>query len=169
MSDDDDFILSEKDSFALSYEDKKNKVLALYRQGKRRREIAKMARMSFTDIKKIIDEEFGPTEEKKNGKNTELSPYSQALKLFLSGAKPVTVSIKLSMSYEQVWKIYIQFLKLNRMYRLRQIYEELGDKNIKSFLAMYDKMQENNFSPNKLQRKLSLSVHYRNYRKGTKL
>ena len=106
-----------------------------------------MARMSFTDIKKIIDEEFGPTEEKKNGKNTELSPYSQALKLFLRGAKPVTVSIKLSMSYEQVWKIYIQFLKLNRMYRLRQIYEELGDKNIKSFLAMYDKMQENNFSP----------------------
>ena len=104
-----------------------------------------MARMSFTDIKKIIDEEFGPTEEKKNGKNTELSPYSQALKLFLRGAKPVTVSIKLSMSYEQVWKIYMQFLKLNRMYRLRQIYDELGD-DIKPFLSLYDKMQENNFT-----------------------
>ena len=40
MSDDDDFILSEKDSFALSYEDKKNKVLALYRQGKRQQGIS---------------------------------------------------------------------------------------------------------------------------------
>ena len=146
MSDDGDLILSEPDSFALTSEDRENMVIALYRQGKTRREIAKIARMSFTDIKKIIDGEFGPKEEKKKGKNTELSPYSQALKLFLSGAKPVTVSIKLSMSYEQVWKIYIQFLKLNRMYRLRQIYEELGDNNIKPFLTMYDKMQENNFT-----------------------
>ena len=101
--------------------------------------------MSFTDIKRIIDAEFGPTEEKKKGKNTEISPYSQALKLFLSGAKPVSVSIKLSLSYEEVRKIYVQFLKLNRMYRLRQIYNELGD-NIKPFLSLYDKMQENNFT-----------------------
>ena len=101
--------------------------------------------MSFTDIKRIIDAEFGPKEEKKKGKNTEISPYSQALKLFLSGAKPVSVSIKLSLSYEEVRKIYVQFLKLNRMYRLRQIYNELGD-NIKPFLSLYDKMQENNFT-----------------------
>ena len=141
----DDFILSEQDSFALTSEDRGNMVIALYRQGKTRREIAKIARMSFTDIKKVIDGEFGPKEEKKNGKNTGLSPYSQALKLFLSGAKPVTVSIKLSMSYEQVWKIYMQLLKLNRMYRLRQIYDELGD-DIKPFLSLYDKMQENNFT-----------------------
>ena len=147
MSDDGDFIISEQDSFPLSYEDKKNKVLALYRQGKRRRQIAKIARMSFTDIKKIVDAEFGPTEEKKNGKNNQLSPFSQALKLFLSGAKPVTVSIKLSLSYEQVWNFYLQFLKLNRMYRLRKIYDELGDKGIKPFLAMHDMMHENNFSP----------------------
>ena len=105
--------------------------------------------MSFTDIKRIIDAEFGPKEEKKKGKNTEISPYSQALKLFLSGAKPVSVSIKLSLSYEEVRKIYVQFLKLNRMYRLRQIYNELGD-NIKPFLSMYDKMQDNNFNPEQI-------------------
>lgn len=147
MSDDGDFILSVQDNFALSYEDRKNMVLSLYRQGKRRREIAKTARMSFTDIKKIVDAEFGPTEEKKNAKNTELSPFSHALELFLSGAKPVTVSIKLSLSYEQVWKIYVQFLNLNRMHRLRKIYEELGDNNIKPFLAMYNEIQDNNFTP----------------------
>lgn len=141
----DDFVLSEQDSFVLSSEDRQNMVLALYRQGKTRREIAKIARMSFTDIGTIINREFGPKEEKKKGKNTEISPYSQALKLFLSGAKPVSVSIKLSLSYEEVRKIYVQFLKLNRMYRLRQIYDELGD-NIKPFLSLYDKMQENNFT-----------------------
>jgi hypothetical protein len=141
----DDFVLSEQDSFVLTREDRENMVIALYRQGKTRREIAKISRTSFTDIKKIIDGEFGPEEEKKNGKNSELSPFSRALKLFLSGAKPVTVSIKLSLSYEEVRKIYLQFLKLNRMYRLRQIYDELGD-DIKPFISFYDKMQENNFT-----------------------
>lgn len=125
--------------------DKEATVLDLYRQGKRRREIASIVRMNFSDIKTIIDREFGPKEDKKSAKNTD-SVYSQALKLFLGGAKPVTVAMRLGLSYEETRKIYLQFLKLNRMYRLRKVYDELGDDGIKPFLLLYNRMQENNFT-----------------------
>lgn len=93
--------------------DKEATVLDLYRQGKRRREIASIVRMNFSDIKTIIDREFGPKEEKMTAKNTD-SVYTQALKLFLGKAKPVTVAMRLGLSYEETRKIYLQFLKLNR-------------------------------------------------------
>jgi len=124
--------------------DKEATVLDLYRQGKRRREIASIARMNFSDIKTIIDREFGPKEEKKTAKNTD-SVYTRALKLFLGKAKPVTVAMKLVLSYEETRKIYLQFLKLNRMHKLKQVYDKLGD-NIKPFLLLFYKMQENNFT-----------------------
>lgn len=68
---------------ALTWEERRKLVLDLFKQGKRRRDIAKMARMSFTDIKRIIDKEYGSQLEKNQA---ELSNYSRALKLFLGGA-----------------------------------------------------------------------------------
>jgi chromosome segregation ATPase len=138
MSDNDD------DNFAVTWEDREQQVLDLFRQGKKRRDIAKICRMSFTDIKKIVDSKYGPKRQNNNLKN-EISKYSEALKLFLSGKKPVDVAIKLGLGYEEVRKVYLQFLKLNRMHRLRKIFDELGD-NIKPFLSLYDRMQENNFT-----------------------
>jgi hypothetical protein len=129
--------------FALTREDKEQLVLDLYRQGKRNREIAKIARMSFTDIKIIIDREYG-TKQEKNKVKAELSNYSQALKMFSGGAKPITVAIRLGLTYEEVRQIFMQFLSLNRMFRLKQIYDELG-LNIKTFLRLYNRMQEENF------------------------
>jgi hypothetical protein len=103
--------------------DKEAMVIDLYKQGKKIRQIAPLVRMNFSDIGTIINREFGAKEEKNRVKNTD-SVYSQDLKLFLSGKKPVDIAIKLGLSYEEVRKIYLQFLKLNRMYRLRQIYDE---------------------------------------------
>jgi hypothetical protein len=125
--------------------DKEAMVLDLYRQGKRRRDIASIARMNFSDIKTIIDREFGSKEEKKKAKNTEQNVYSEALKLFLAGKKPVDVAIKLGLGYEETRMIYLQFLKLNRMHKLKELYDELGDK-IRPFILLYGKMVENNYS-----------------------
>jgi hypothetical protein len=125
--------------------DKEAMVLDLYRQGKRRRDIASIVRMNFSDIKTIIDREFGSKEEKKKAKNTEQNVYSEALKLFLAGKKPVDVAIKLGLGYEETRRIYLQFLKLNRMHKLKELYDELGDK-IRPFLLLYGKMVENNYS-----------------------
>jgi chromosome segregation ATPase len=63
----------------------------------------------------------------------------------LAGKKPVDVAIKLGLGYEETRRIHLQFLKLNRMHKLKQIYDELGD-NIRPFLSLYDKMMENNYS-----------------------
>ena len=126
---------------ALTWEEKRKLVLELYKQGKRRKEIAKKARMSFTDIAIIINKEYGTKKEVK----AELSNYSQALKLFLGGVEPVKVAIKLGLPYEDVREIYMQFLSLNRMNKLKQVYYELGDNNIKPFLRFYDKLKEKDF------------------------
>lgn len=125
--------------------DKEAMVLDLYRQGKRRRDIASIARMNFSDIKTIIDREFGSKEEKNKAKNTEQNVYSEALKLFLAGKKPVDVAIKLGLGYEETRRIYLQFLKLNRVHKLKELYDELGDK-IRPFILLYGKMVENNYS-----------------------
>jgi hypothetical protein len=101
--------------------------------------------MNFNDIKEIIDREFGPKENKKNKMKRELSTFSQALKMFLDGAKPVSVSIKFGLGYDEVRKIYLQFLNLNRMNKLKQIYDELGG-DMRPLISLYYKMQENNFT-----------------------
>lgn len=133
---------------ALTWEERRKLVLDLFKQGKRRRDIAKIARMSFTDIKRIIDKEYGSQLEKDQA---ESSNYSRALKLFLGGAKPVKVAIKLGLPYEDVREIYMQFLSLNDMHRLEQVFQELGDKKIKPFLRFYHKLQENNFDIEKIK------------------
>jgi hypothetical protein len=130
------------DGIPLFRVDKEAMVIDLYRQGKRQREIASIVRMSFSDIKTILDREFGSKEQKKGQRNEE-SLYSKALKLFLSGKKPVDVAIKLQMGYEDVRRTYLQFLSLNRMQKLRNVYNELGDEGLKSLLSMHNKMKEN--------------------------
>jgi hypothetical protein len=136
--------MSDDNDFAVTWEDREQQVLDLFEQGKRRRDIAKICRMNFTDIKKIVDSKYGPKQRKDESKS-EISGYQQALKLFLSGKRPVDVSIKLGLSFEEVRKTYLQFLSLNRMYRLKQIFDNLGN-GIKPFLTLYDKMQKNNFT-----------------------
>jgi chromosome segregation ATPase len=81
----------------------------------------------------------------KIAENTEQNVYSEALKLFLAGKKPVDVAIKLGLGYEETRRIYLQFLKLNRVHKLKELYDELGDK-IRPFLLLYGKMVENNYS-----------------------
>ena len=104
--------------------------------------------MNFTDIKKIVDSKYGPPQDKDKPKG-DVSGYQQALKLFLDNAKPVDVAIKLQLSYEEVRKIYLQFLSLNRMYKLKQMYYEIGNY-MKPFLSLYQKMRENMFTVEEL-------------------
>lgn len=136
--------MSDDYDFALTREAREQLVLDLYRQGKTRRQIAQAARMSFTDIGELINREYG-SKQQKNKMKPELSTFSQALKMFLGGAKPVSVSIKYGLDYNEVRKIYLEFLNLNRMNKLKQIYDEVGD-NMKPLISLNYKMQENNFT-----------------------
>ncbi len=53
------------EDFPLTREDREQLVLDLYRQGKTRRQIAQVARMSFTDIGDLINKEFGSKKDMK--------------------------------------------------------------------------------------------------------
>ena len=142
------------DDIPLFRVDKEVMVIELYRQGKRIKEIASIVRMNFSDIKTIIDREFGSKQEKNKAK-AESGTYSQALKLFIGGGKPVTVSMKLGLGYDEVRKIYLQFLNLNRMYRLKEIYDEIG-RGMKSIISLHYKMKENNFTIEQVQNAIKL-------------
>lgn len=143
------YVLSTDTDTQLFRIDKEAMVIDLYKQRKTRRQIASIVRMNFSDIKTIIDREFGSKDEKKTAKNTD-SVYSQALKLFIKGRKQMEVAIILNLSYEETRRIYLQFLKLNRMHRLGKVYDELGDDlgedGIKPFVLLYDRMKESNFT-----------------------
>ena len=144
---------NDDNDFTVTWEDRKLQVLDLFEQGRKRRDIAKICRMNFTDIKKIVDSKYGPPQDKNKSK-CEMSGYQLALKLFLGNAKPVYVAIKLQLDYEEVRKIYLQFLSLNRMYKLKQMYDEVGN-DMKAFLSLYQKMRENRFTVEELMQAAS--------------
>src|SRR4030095_9340093 len=142
-------------NFTVIWEDREQQVLDLFEQGKKRRDIAKACRMNFTEIKRIINIKYGP-KQRKNESKSEMSVYSKALKLFLDEAKPVDVAIKLQLTFEEVRKIYIQFLGLNRMYRLKQIYDEICN-DIRAFVSLYNRMQENNFTVDQITKAVNFA------------
>ncbi|MDP8906034.1 MAG: hypothetical protein M3M88_00755 [Thermoproteota archaeon] len=78
------------------------------------REIAKMARVSFSYIKKIRMKLTGDAnEEKEDGqKKKPSSSQSHAFKLFLEGKSIIKVVIELDLSTEQILKIHSDCLML---------------------------------------------------------
>ncbi len=78
------------------------------------REIAKMARVSFSYIKKIRMKLTGDAnEEKEDGqKKKPSSSQSQAFKLFLEGKSIIKFVIELDLSTEQILKIHSDCLML---------------------------------------------------------
>jgi transcriptional regulator len=68
----------------LTRQEKEQKVLDLYNQGKTIRDIAKELRMSFRDIGAILKKASGELEEKQDIKES-LSPYNKAYRLFSKG------------------------------------------------------------------------------------
>jgi hypothetical protein len=112
----------------MNREEKEQYVIQLYKENKSTREIAKLTHMSFRDIGAVIkkvkleaERERGQLEEddvKSKSKTT------QAIKLFSELKTPVEVAIALDLPADQVQAIYLEYCKLDGMYRLAQIYEE---------------------------------------------
>jgi hypothetical protein len=121
-------------------------VLDLYNQGKTYREIAKEARISPRDIgvilNKVIEQKTeGLKEEQnnnaeKNQEHQQLSLAAQAYKLFSEGKSPLEVAIASNLGESETTKFYKEYWKLNQLYNLNTVYEELkGD--IDPFLKLY--------------------------------
>jgi hypothetical protein len=70
-------------------------------------------------IKKVRGDDQGKEEEQNKSKDT------QALKLFSEGKEPIEVAITLDLGADEVNRLYREFWKLKRLYKLTELYEEM--------------------------------------------
>jgi regulator of replication initiation timing len=113
----------------MNREEKEQHIIRLYKEGRSTREIAELVHMSFRDIGAIIkkvkseaDRERGQLGDDDDIKSK--SKTTQAIKLFSELETPVEVAIALDLPADQVHAIYLEYCKLDGMYRLAQIYDE---------------------------------------------
>jgi transposase len=135
-------------------------VIDLYNQGKIIREIAKEVRISFRDIKVILDEvveekteaskEQGQDNNNNGVENNQQEPHlslaAQAYKLFSERKTPLEVANTLNLGQAEVIKLYREYWKLKRLHRLYSAYTELGDEGLGDFLKLYRLMKEKEVS-----------------------
>jgi transposase len=123
--------------------EKKQSVIDLYREGKTIREIAKEIHMSFGDISATIKEFAGESQVQKDKKNP--SKDTKAFKLFSQGKTPVEVAIKLDTGADETDRLYREYWKLRRLYKLISIYKEI-EPYLSSFLKLFKIMKRNGIS-----------------------
>jgi len=119
----------------LTREEKEKLVLDLYSEGKSTREIAQIAHMSFRDIGVIIDKKE-KEKEAREGQVQQITQSTQAYKLFSEGKSPEEVATALNLRQPQVTELYTEHWKLNGLYVLHQIYEEIKGE-IGYFVNLY--------------------------------
>jgi len=106
----------------LTKSEKKELVIKLYKDEKTYKEIAKMVRISPRDIGKIIKEYTG---EKTVFYTKPIT--SKAYSLLLKGKSPTQVAIKLDLNYEDIRRIYSQYLSFQEMRSVETIYTNYKD------------------------------------------
>ena len=112
--------------------EKRDLILRLWDEGKTYREICHMAHVSPRDIKPLLKEnkrkkKLGNSKRKGNSQELttkKLSKCSQAYGLFLDGKTPVRVAMDLNLDFQQVRKYWLEYLRLNKMKKLYNIYIE---------------------------------------------
>lgn len=108
--------------------EKRDLIIKLHKEGKTYREIAHIAHVSVRDIKPILKKYDLKLKTKRGEENNQKikkqSKCSQAYQLFLDGKTPVDVAIDLKLNYEKVRKYWTEFLRLQNMNELCEIYEE---------------------------------------------
>ena len=134
--------------------EKEKRVIELHKQGKTIRQIAPEVHKNFRDISNIIKAyERKITLEAKRKENNQsnqkpakkLSLSSQAFTLFSDGKTPVQVAIDLQLDFEKVRKYWTEFLQLNKMKKLYNIYIE-NEFHLDFLFKIYYFMKRNKIS-----------------------
>jgi hypothetical protein len=149
--------------------EKEEFVIRLYKEDKSIREIAKLMHMSFRDIGAIIhkvkaevEREAGYTDEQEIDNNEHRSKQSHAFKLFSEGKTPVQVVIALDIPADEVHVIYREYLELNGMYDVLQIYDQIrysGKYSLPSFLRLHRIVNELGMGEQQITNVLDLANH----------
>jgi hypothetical protein len=114
---------------SLNQREKQELIIKLRKDGKTYREIAHIARVSLREIKPTLKKYERKLQIKKGEENNQkttknLSKRIQAYNLFRNGKTPVQVCIDLRLDFEKVRKYWTEFLRLNNMKKLYNIYTE---------------------------------------------
>src|ERR1700704_3507110 len=127
--------------------EKEEFVIRLYKEDKSIREIAKLMHTSFRDIGQIINKlkqkkgrQERDLDERDDVNDTSKSKITQAIKLLSEGKTPVEVVIALDIPADEVHAIYQEYLELNGMYDVLQIYDQIrysGKYSLPSFLRLH--------------------------------
>jgi hypothetical protein len=130
----------------MTRQERERLVVDLYNQGKTIRKIAKEARMSFRDIKvildKVVEEKTEASKEQddavknQNQQEQQLSLAAHAYKLLSEGKTSLEVAIALNLKESEATKYYKEYWKLKQLHNLNMVYEEIKD-DIESFLKLY--------------------------------
>jgi hypothetical protein len=144
-------------------------VVRLRREGKTYREIAEEVRISFGQIKAILDK-YGADDDvifeyhnnnilngSKDDTNTSyLSISSKAYKLFSEGKTPLQVSITLNLRAPEVQILYKEYWELRRMHSLVRTYDELGDRGISNLLLLHQSCKVQQISTEQVMEYLTI-------------
>ena len=142
--------------------EKEKKVIELHLQGKTIRQIAPKTHMSFRDISEIIksyDKKIRLEQTKKEENNQKIkkqSKCSQAYQLFLDGKTQVDVAIDLKLNYEKVKRYWTEFLRLQNMNELCEIFEE-NEFRLKNIFKIYYFIFRNKISYKDIENVLRLA------------
>ena len=126
--------------------EKEKRVVELYTEGKTIRQISQEVHMAFRDISHIIKKFIEDTDE---NKKIQKKISIEALSLFHQGKKPIEVAISLQLGCEETEKLYQNYWRLNNLYTLYSIYQEMKDE-ISNFIDVYNRFKEDNRSPEEI-------------------
>jgi len=135
----------------LSRKEKEELVIKLAREGKTTREIAKIVHISLKDIGEIIKKFTGESNsesneaEKEKERLSKLSIYAQAFQLFREKKSLTEVVITLDLEADTVLYYYKDYLRLNHLYKLVNLYHSLG-RDLPLFLHLFNRIKEEGLS-----------------------
>ena len=132
----------------LDRKEKTKQVLQLHSRGRTYREIANEVHMSLRDISSTIKKSMEANKitltdsqlareikEHQQPQPPHTSKQSQALKLFPDDGNPLNVAIELDLPADEVHKLYQDYLRLNSLHMLVQVYEDI-DYNLYTLLDL---------------------------------
>ena len=141
----------------ISEQRKKRVIYLYYNQGKTTREIAKIERMSISDISIILKEEETRRQKSKDQQQQE-DLSAQAYELFAQEKTLLQVAISLKIRQSVATKLYREYWKLKRLHKLNLIYKETNGK-LGPFLKLYRLIKEKSMSIEQVANVVEIAIH----------
>ncbi|MGB8934556.1 MAG: hypothetical protein WCC17_05565 [Candidatus Nitrosopolaris sp.] len=149
-------------AWLLNRQEKEDYVIRLYKEGKSIREIAELVHMSFRDIGTITNKVKLQADRERGYITVDTEPKSkesQAFKLFSEGKSPVEVAIALDLDAGRVRAIYYDYWELKGMFKLAQIYMELGREDLLTLVTLHKIFKHLGMKEHDMFKVLELAKH----------